>query len=156
MRWETHLLFALFVGIVGVRAGVFSGGVLFVFGLFLGALLPDIDCVKSQLGKRVRPLSDLIEKVCGHRGVTHSLTGFGVLVVVVGLVSVAFAHAFFLPFLCGYGSHLLLDGMTPHGVYPLHPLKFKLSGPVKTGSWLERLFFTIVLGASVYLVYFLK
>jgi len=156
MRWETHLLFALFIGIAGMEFGVFRGGAAFVASLFLGALLPDIDSARSQLGRRVRPLSDLIERVAGHRGVTHSLTGFAFFLAVAGLFSVAFAGDIFLPFLCGYGSHLLLDGLTPMGVYPLYPLKLRISGPVRTDSWAERLFFVIVLLAGVYLVYFLK
>ena len=155
MRWETHLLGALFVGIFGVKTGLFTGNAVFLVSLFLGALLPDIDNARSQLGRRLRPLSDLIEKVAGHRGVTHSLTGFLVLIIVVGLISTAFAGQIFLPFFCGYGAHLLLDGMTPRGIYPFYPLKFKLRGPIRTGSGAERLVFSLILVGSVYFVYFL-
>ena len=38
-----------------------------------GGLLPDIDHPKSWVGRRLRPVSDLVAGLFGHRGVTHSL-----------------------------------------------------------------------------------
>ncbi|MCP6617940.1 metal-dependent hydrolase, partial [Klebsiella pneumoniae] len=38
----------------------------------LGALLPDIDHPKSWVGKRTRPVSNVIGWIFGHRGITHS------------------------------------------------------------------------------------
>ena len=45
----------------------------FTTGAALGSLIPDIDHQGSMIGQKVKPLSILIRKTCGHRGVTHWL-----------------------------------------------------------------------------------
>ena len=154
MRWETHVLFAMFIGVVGVKYGYFEANGVLLIGLLLGAFLPDIDTAKSKLGRRVRPVSDFFERFFGHRGVTHSFTGFFGFVLIIGLVSLAAARQLFLPFFFGYLSHLVMDALNPKGLYPLYPIKFKVSGPIKTDSWGERVFFTLILSAALYLFYF--
>jgi len=154
MRWETHALFAIFIGVVGVSEGIFEASLPLLVGLLLGAFLPDIDSSKSKLGRRVTPISNFIEKFFGHRGITHSFTGFVGFVLIIGLISLAGVRELFLPFFLGYLSHILLDGLTPRGLYPFYPLGFKLSGPIKTDSWGERLFFAVVLLVSLYIFYF--
>ena len=155
MRWETHVLFAIFIGVVGVREGYFETSFVLLVGLLLGAFLPDIDNVRSQIGWRTRPVSDFFQKFFGHRGVTHSFTGFFGFVVLIGLISIAVARELFLPFFFGYLSHILMDGLTPMGLYPFYPLKIKLAGPIKTDSRGERVFFTLILFLSLYLFYFI-
>lgn len=154
MRWETHILFAIFIGVAGVWYGYFEPNIALLVGLLLGAFLPDIDCVSSKIGRRTRPLSDIIQKLLGHRGATHSLTGLFVFVIIIGLISTAVARGVFMPFFLGYLSHIIIDGLTPRGVYPLYPVKIKIAGPIKTDSWGERAFFTLILFLSLYLFYF--
>ncbi|MBJ8096487.1 metal-dependent hydrolase, partial [Bacillus cereus] len=40
-----------------------------------GALLPDIDEQQSWIGRKTRGVSDLLNPVIGHRGITQSLLG---------------------------------------------------------------------------------
>ncbi len=46
--------------------------IVFYASTIFGSLLPDIDITRSAIGSRVRPLSDVINLLFGHRGITHS------------------------------------------------------------------------------------
>ncbi len=71
-----------------------------------------------------------------HRGVTHSLMAL----VVMGLMAKTFFPDILIPVLIGYGSHLILDTLTPMGIPWLWPIKTKFKVPVvKTGSIGERI-----------------
>ncbi|MFH1786890.1 MAG: metal-dependent hydrolase [archaeon] len=154
MLWETHILFAIVVGVYGAQKGYFEPGLLFVIFLALGALLPDIDTPKSKLGRKVRPLSDIISWLAGHRGWIHSFSGFAVAMVIVGMLSLAFAERIFLPFFAGYMSHLALDAMTKEGVALFYPFwNKKISGPIRTGSLTEKILFAIILFAGLSIFY---
>ena len=84
----------------------------------LGSLLPDIDHPKSWMGRRVRPVSLLVSKIFGHRGITHSLLAVaGCLFALQIIGKGAFAPAV----LVGYLSHLLCDSLTKSGVPLLWP-----------------------------------
>ena len=53
----------------------------------------------------------------------------------------------------GYISHLIADSLTIEGVNFLHPIsKFHVSGFIRTGSFLETLFFLTVLGANLFVI----
>lgn len=84
----------------------------------LGSLLPDIDHPKSWLGRRIRPVSLLISKIFGHRGITHSLLAvIGCLLCLRFIGKANFATAVMV----GYLSHLLCDSLTKRGVPLLWP-----------------------------------
>lgn len=62
-----------------------------------------------------------------HRGLTHSLLGMGAACIAVhwGLVvlladGVSFASSLFIPFLIGYGAHLVADSFTNSGIAPFY------------------------------------
>lgn len=62
-----------------------------------------------------------------HRGLTHSLLGMGLACIAVhwGLVvlladGVSFASSLFIPFLIGYGAHLVADSFTNSGIAPFY------------------------------------
>ena len=117
----------------------------------LGSILPDIDRPTSTIGRLVPWISKPLERHYGHRAVTHSFlgtvvaaTGFllilsisATLIQKVLLDSISFAN---LPlslvsltftftdvlrltaaFTLGYGSHIVLDMLTPRGVELLWP-----------------------------------
>lgn len=114
-------------------------------GLAVGAaLLPDIDHPKSWVGRRVRPLSDILSAVLGHRGVTHSLlalVGCAAL-----LLHSAVPRGIAAPIAVGYMSHLAADLLTPGGLRLLWPLRNNFALPlVRTGSALEPLLVALVL-----------
>ena len=144
MRYYTHLLFGLFLGILFL--GYFDNSLLFLSVVIVSSLLPDIDTLHSFVGKRLPPLSFVIYLLFGHRRFFHSLICLGV---------VAFLISFFhstlaLGFLIGYSSHLFLDALTPEGIWPLFPFHFKIKGFIRTGSFFEHIFFVFL----VFLVLF--
>lgn len=119
-------------------------------GVLLGALLPDIDHPSSILGRLLRIISLPISKLCGHRGFTHSLVAWLIL-----LISCYqwlsskwdIPHDLIQAFLLGYMSHLVADMLTPSGVPFLWPLPFRFCLPVlrsKSNKRAER-FIAIVL-----------
>lgn len=91
-------------------------------GIVLGSLLPDIDHPQSYLGRRLWFLSAPINKLFGHRGITHSLLFTAIL----GIVTApwwAINPLFFGGILLGYFSHLLADMTTVSGIPLLYPNK---------------------------------
>lgn len=79
------------------------------------------------------PDIDLIFK---HRGVTHSLAAL----IALGFITKTAYPEILTPVLIGYGSHLVLDTLTPMGIPWLWPKKTRYKIPiVKTGSVGERL-----------------
>ncbi len=124
----------------------------------LGALLPDVDAQESkvkhlQVVKGVEPFalpSLLFHRLLGHRGLTHSLLGWAVVAVVIGLpVGFSFGWLPASALLLGYGSHLLLDSMTKHGIPLLYPSRkrFHVLPPallVSTGSNAEDIVFALL------------
>jgi inner membrane protein len=129
MIMKTHLA-------VGVAVMLFffpqvSNQLSFVFVLLLATLLPDIDSMHSFLGHRkiFRPLQFFTR----HRGMLHSL---GFCLIVTGIFSLFFP-ILALPFFLGYFTHLFVDSFTPNGIRPFWPLKYELSGVVRTGGKVE-------------------
>lgn len=113
----------------------------------VGSLAPDIDHPKSTLGQLMRPLSNIISAVFGHRGVTHSTLA------IVGCLWVLHEYADYshliLPFLIGYLTHLAGDLLTPAGLPLLWPIKRRrnFALPIlKTGGFSEQLAVTLLAG----------
>ncbi|MBI2143627.1 metal-dependent hydrolase [Candidatus Woesearchaeota archaeon] len=139
MLFLTHLL----AGIVSVvylgsmfGIGSNSGKILAVTAAGFFSLLPDIDTVKSRLGRKVEPFSTVFAFFFRHRGFLHTIAAaviayFGVRYA----VSAAIAAAATI----GYASHLLLDALTEKGIRPFSPFfKFRLRGFIRTGSMFEQ------------------
>ena len=94
----------------------------------LGSLIPDIDEPNSTAGKKMKPISNGIKFLFGHRGILH--TPFFLILVSVGLFFLLkkcpdkyliLASQFSIFFIVGYLSHLVLDAMTPAGIMLLYP-----------------------------------
>lgn len=132
----------------------------------LGALLPDLDAHESKIkhmavAKGVEPFalpSLLLSRLLGHRGLLHSLLGWGIAALVVGLPTFLVAG---LPpalaLILGYGSHVLLDACTKHGVPLLYPRQRKWHAlppalRITTGSAVEDLFFLPLALLSLWLL----
>ncbi|MDD9341154.1 metal-dependent hydrolase [Providencia heimbachae] len=113
-------------------------------GALLGALLPDIDHPSSIPGRLFRIFSLPISKLCGHRGFTHSLIAWMILLISCYQwlpaswgIPVDLVQAFLL----GYLSHLIADMLTPSGVPLLWPLPQRFCLPLlrsKTNKRGER------------------
>lgn len=92
----------------------------------IGALIPDCDLPKSTAGKVLGPISTLINKCFGHRTVTHSLTFWGILSLIMiraSPESIGFVFAFGI----GVLSHLILDLFNRTGEALLWPVSKKIS-----------------------------
>ena len=93
------------------------------------SLLPDIDHTKSIIGKMFFPLARWLDKNYGHRTVTHSLSAFIPLVVIVMFMELnlintmldTFGTPYTLIFGFAFFSHLILDMLTVHGVPLFYP-----------------------------------
>lgn len=120
----------------------------------LAALTPDIDVPGSIIGRRVRPVSVLLEALAGHRTVCHTL--WFCLLVAAAFAALGSWVAGFLkgasalwgfPALAGALSHLALDAATVTGVEPFAPLPLpgRLAflahprGPLTTGTWWQEM-----------------
>lgn len=134
MLAKTHLVFgvaavtvASFFGVVAVNP------VTIVAGLF-GSLLPDIDHPKSTFGRKILPVSWMIGRIFGHRGITHS--ALAVLALTAALMFNQGMPPWCVALILGYLSHLLADWITPMGIPLMWPFKTKYRSPVsiKTGG----------------------
>lgn len=131
MTWRTHTLaglssiwlLALFpLGVTPISIAASA-----VWAAF-GALLPDLDANNSKLRhlkiaglKPLVPIAQSLNRGLGHRGLLHSLLGFGI---------ISGASLVFIPSLgwqamaalmLGYASHLAMDAMTRSGIPWLYP-----------------------------------
>lgn len=95
----------------------------FYSSVLVGSLLPDIDHTKSFLGRRLLLFSKPINKLFGHRTLTHSLLTLGV------LFYASFLAWDFTPYSVGLFtgclSHILLDSTTSKGIAALYPISRK-------------------------------
>ncbi|WP_369311476.1 metal-dependent hydrolase [Providencia rettgeri] len=146
MTAEGHLLFSVASLIMAhklqVTPELAQGDWLhLVPGALLGALLPDIDHPSSLPGRLLRIFSLPISKLCGHRGFTHSLLAW--------LLLMLSCYQWIPPqwsiptdliqaFLLGYLSHLIADMLTPSGVPFLWPLPQRFCFPVIRGKNSKR------------------
>lgn len=154
MTGKTHAAAGAFAGaLAGRLAGDPLTGV--AVGA-LAALLPDVDHPGSWAGRRLRPVSVLLELTAGHRTVTHTVwfcIAVGVLAALASVFVRPYAATLGLTFVrwppwpaaglyafLGSLSHLALDACTRSGVEPLVPLlPLRLRGPLETGDPLVEL-----------------
>ncbi len=93
-----------------------------------GALLPDIDHPQSWVGRRSRPVSTLVSRVLGHRGVTHSALAVAALVAL--LLHRGYSRDITAALAVGYLSHLAADLLTPRGLRLAWPLRRTWGWPI--------------------------
>ncbi|MCP3682507.1 MAG: metal-dependent hydrolase [bacterium] len=147
MMLSTHLLFGLLAGLVFVDFFDIENRILFLAIVVFSAAIPDIDTLKSKIGKKLEPFARVIS-LFTHRGFFHSLTALMILYIILFFLDKDIALAAFIGFL----SHLILDATTKKGVMLFYPMKFKLKGFMKTGSFTEYVVMFIILAAIVHIV----
>ena len=86
-----------------------------------GALLPDIDHPSSWVGRRSRPVSTLVARLLGHRGVTHSALAVAALIAL--LMRHGYSRDITAALAVGYLSHLAADLLTPRGLRLAWPFR---------------------------------
>ena len=141
------------------------GGAL-VLGASLGSLMPDIDHPHSKMGKRAKVASKVVSKTCGHRGWTHTLLAF--LIIVGGLIFLIYKLPFYqalfgywaFGFSLGYLTHLLLDALTVQGIPFFKPFTSKnihltrcKSDSIPLNN-VTQFAFMVVAGFMIYIQYF--
>lgn len=145
MTWNTHVLGGVIAGTAGAIALKTPIPMSVVAIAAVSAVIPDIDIPGSKITKIrglkwiSRPLSILINKLGGHRGVFHT----PILYVVLSILLMLLHVPMFLVqgFLLGTLSHILLDALNPAGVPLFWPLSKKRVhiGNIKTGSFGESI-----------------
>lgn len=114
----------------------------------LAALIPDLDCRRSYVGRMIRPLSAWLEDSFGHRTLTHSLLAQAL----VGAASfLLLPFGYFLAFTSGWVSHSILDMMTTSGVCWFWPNRARCVIPGNARYRMEsmgkgELWFLIIMG----------
>ena len=144
MLTRTHLLAALFLGLIFLPEG---NKIIFFSVLLVASLIPDIDSRFSKIGKR--KAFRILQFFVRHRGIIHS---FLFLLIIGGVLYYFFPVAVF-PFLLGYGSHLLADGISRQGVRAFYPFKWKIKGFVKVGGRFETILFVLLLIGNLFLIF---
>jgi len=151
MQYKTHIAFSLATGVTALNLFPSLENELFLYGsgLILGSLLPDIDHVKSKIGRMVPILSKLVFLMFGHRSFFHSLLFIFLLWIILHLVA---PFSFVIGLLLGTGSHLLGDMMTHRGIKLLYPLAWNVRFPLtfKTGGMIEYLLLVLFIGVSIW------
>jgi len=77
MNYRIHILSASLVALFLIKLFFLDEPILiltifYILAIF-GGILPDIDIGKSKLGKKIRPLSNILQIIFGHRGAVHSI-----------------------------------------------------------------------------------
>lgn len=94
---------------------------LLIIGSCVGGLIPDIDSPTSTIGKPLKFVSKLINKVFGHRTITHS----GLWLIPLLILCFKWKDPLSIGYTLGFVSHLISDTMTSGGVAWLYPLEKK-------------------------------
>jgi len=160
MQYRTHFVTSLAVSLP-LMTSTETLSIGSVVALGLGAVFPDIDEPHSWIGCRTRGLSDILNKIFGHRGLTHSLFGLIIVFLTITLMVTLthFKAVYGLYFMIGYGLHLIEDSFSKSGIKWLLPLSKKnfQSGIgvfyYRTGSMVENLIF---IGTVLILVFEIK
>lgn len=144
MMFKTHAVFALLLSILFIQIFEMDYWYLFMFVSVFVAGIPDIDLHKSTYGKKIKPISFLLNLFFGHRGLFHSILFALALFFLFGILGNETLAA---AALLGYTSHLILDGLTKEGIMPLTPISvFKIKGFIKSGGIFDwALFFCFVI-----------
>ncbi|MCI4462598.1 MAG: metal-dependent hydrolase [Caldisericum sp.] len=115
-----------------------------ITGLFIGAILPDIDVEGATITRYLPRIP--VE----HRTITHSILALAVVMFFANIVSTQFGVGMAM----GYLSHLVLDAMTPTGVPLLYPFNkkrhFRFPLTIHTGSTMELMFFVVLVIIDVF------
>lgn len=149
MLAKTHVAFGILAGLLTLQYAHVSNQLLFIALVVAGVFLPDVDHPTSKVNNTMK-VTKIIPFFFAHRGFFHSIFA-ALLVFAILWKFVGFIYGFGL--FVGYLSHLLSDAMTVSGVNFLHPIgKFKIRGPVQTGTFMETIVFLAVIGLDVWLL----
>jgi inner membrane protein len=149
MLAKTHVAFGILAGLLTLNYASVSNQLLFIALVILGVFVPDLDHPESKINNSLK-VTRIVPFFFKHRGFFHSIFAallvFGLLWYYVGFI---YGFGLFI----GYLSHLISDALTVSGINFLHPLaKFKIRGPIRTGTLSEALVFLLVIGIDAWLL----
>ncbi|CAL1329462.1 metal-dependent hydrolase [Candidatus Providencia siddallii] len=163
MTSEGHILFSIASLIVAYKLQltfeiVHGDWIYMLLGASIGSLLPDIDHKSSLFGRIFFFISFFMSKIFSHRGFTHSLLSWIILIVFFYIFHIEklISNDLIQAFLLGYISHHFADMLTPYGVSFLWPLSYRFSIPIivgKNNKRRERCISIILIGCY-YIFYF--
>lgn len=122
----------------------------------VGALLPDLDAAHSQIKTLsiggitpFAPLSALLSRTLGHRGLLHSALGWSIATLLFLPLALFVSFSIPLALSLGYASHLATDACTKSGIPFLYPRRKRyhlLPRPLRltTGSQAEDAVFALL------------
>lgn len=149
MMWYTHFVFNILLGVLFLEIFPIENKWIFLLLVLVFGFVPDLDHVKSKIGRGLPVFSHIINFIFGHRKFFHSIF----VPIIVLIVLSAFGASFVgLAFFVGFVSHLIGDALTKEGVNFIYPLKFKIAGPIKTGKFIEKVLFVVILVIDVILI----
>ncbi|PPB72709.1 metal-dependent hydrolase [Campylobacter hyointestinalis] len=167
MVHTTHVSFAISVALAPITTLSYFANInineqvlgLFIFGISIGAIFPDIDEPNSKIGKKCIGISEIIKTLFGHRGATHYFVVpiFMTLLLILSNTKNIMVLSISFGFITGYFLHIIGDSMTKSGInkafWPLSNKSFGLF-PKKyrfyTNSSVER-FIVLPLSTSIML-----
>lgn len=160
MRGKTHMLAGAtaYMGFCLITKTPVNPGPLSL--AVVGSLLPDIDHEYSTLSQKsgLALVSKGLQKVFGHRTITHSLLFLAAVAVLsLPLWKYVGLDWWLALWLCGVLSHFITDSMTVSGIPWFYPSSKKDRGilphmlRLHTGGWVEMLFSLALLGVFLLL-----
>ena len=163
MRGKAHLTCGIGTAIVtsGIllyaeKIGIAEAG---IFGLscMVNSVIPDIDIPESMVGKRVKPIANAINKIFGHRTITHSGLWIILWLALMWQLQGTIWWTLCYGMLMGFLSHIVSDTFTIGGVpwlWPLSRKKIRLT-PIKTGEkdYIFVVLTTIILSCATAFVF---
>lgn len=151
----------LFSNNIGFETALSSA--LIISGATIGSLAPDIDKPNSKMGKKLllKPISIFINKVFGHRTITHSvlmsifmtLCLLSTTVLFTSILNFIYSNLI-IGFCVGWFSHLLLDSITVQGIpvfYPITKKKYNLLS-FKTGDDEDLVSILVIAITGIYMI----
>ncbi|WP_119068743.1 metal-dependent hydrolase [Rubrobacter indicoceani] len=153
MKVATHIVFAECCWFAATAVANVHYEVPAVLIAAVASVLPDADYPKSWIGHQLGTISEVLNRLFGHRSFLHSLVALLLVTLLLGLPPwwLLGSPAPMLAVAVGYGSHLLADMMTLGGVQLFWPSRAIAVFPgrdeyrVRSGAGSERVFVAIAL-----------
>jgi inner membrane protein len=140
MMFRTHIAFSVLVGLISLKFFNVENYFLYFVFVILSSMIVDIDIPKSKVGSKIKPVSWLIERLLGHRGIFHSI--YPVIFFYILFFYVVKMPLIGLAVVIGYLSHIFIDLFNKEGITLLPPFKISfVSGFIKTGGIVEYFIF---------------
>lgn len=107
----THIVLA-----IAIYLSIFEFNIYALVLVAIGAILPDIDHVRSMLGKY-----NIFASLMKHRGFMHTLPALLLILLLFKVLNINNYYAIMF----GYLTHLLADSLTPSGIMWAYPFSNK-------------------------------